>query len=367
MPRTVGHYRRPTNYAGRPSYVQMAKATVWAARKAKRMYASYSRSDSKQSYAKPKAAERKSKARRSRARHRGSKVKRTLSKCCASIKELQREAKSDLGTQITRLRSSGRSLCVVNSVVHTSVYANTNTIMEQAGSNLKYLDPSNPTSLDDVDVDQGIYAHPTNYSVVYNSLKVANNYKIPVNCTVYCMVPKKDTNKSVATSFSDGLADVGNPSISSPLVYVTDSPVFQSLWKIKKKVNKRLLPGEQLIISNSEKNVTYKPSLVDVHSDTYQPSHAACIYFIRNEGALAHDDTSPDTDSQGRTRGGVDWELNQKYIIKYAAGREITNITVTDTSDLPVNTGCVSAKPAAAQQAFSVLPPPPPPEPEPEP
>lgn len=335
MPQSLSRYSRPNTVGRYGSYRNYATIAKFAAKAARSAYNSYT--------SKPKTTYKKT---RSRARSKPKRAKKSL-RCC--VRKLQKQVAKDTGTHIHRLRQTGRSLAVVNQVVHTTVVANTAALMEIAGTDMKYFDSSLPGTLDDVDIAEGTFSHKVLFDTIYSSLTVTNNYGAPCWCTVYICMPKKDTNKSVGLAYTDGLADVGSPPVDSQLVYVTDSPVFRNLWKIVKTTRKKLQPGSGYTTSHTSKNVTYDPSLNDTHSDTFQSKDKALVYLIRVEGVLSHDSTS---DQQGRGKAGVDYEMNRKYIIKYAAGAQLTTIVETDTSDaLPL--GRVSQKPQAGQQNYT--------------
>ncbi len=353
MPTTVS--RRYNNYPSRSGslrqYINLARTTVKAARYARKAYDSHS----KKTYAKPKAPERKARSKKAYQNRKRftipAKTVQCVKSCQKQIRNLQKFVATDRGTHIYRDRFTGRSIVAANRSNHTLVIANTNALMESAGANMRYFDAAVPLIPDEADVSEGTYPHKMLYKNVYNNITCANNYHVPVHCTIYQCTPKVDTNKTPLLAFTQGLADKSLASSDSALVYLTDSEIFKSIWKIHKKVTKRLEPGTQISCTFSKNNVSYSSNLVDDHSDTYQKRHAACVYMIRTEGVLGHDTV---VHEQGRLRGGVDYEINRKWVIEYDAGRAIQTIVAVDISNDFTNTGVVSNQPIVDNQSYGV-------------
>lgn len=267
------------------------------------------------------------------------------------VRELKRTVNNEQGTHITRTRDTGRVLSLVNQSVKTGVDANKASVLETAISVLKYYNPADPANLTTAAGATGTYVRKFRFETIYSSMSIVNNYQVPCKATIYLVEPKGDTSVTPTTAFTDGLTDVGGISSTSPLVYLTDSPVFNELWRIVKSTSKRIEPGRGLTLTHSVKNLLYDPAYHDSHTSTYKKSEAAYSFIIMVEGLLAHDTAA---NEQGISFAGVDYVLDSKWVVKYDAGVDLIQYTITDNSDTFTNAAVMSAKPVADNQSYSV-------------
>ncbi|WP_445720965.1 hypothetical protein [Flavobacterium sp.] len=270
----------------------------------------------------------------------------------SQIRELRRLAESDMGTHIQRKRQTGVITSAVGSSSHNSLATSSITNLEEVIAQLRYYNPSAPSTLVTADGTTGTYQKEFFFNKVYGKLTVRNNYQVPAKVTVYSVSPKADTSIAPSTAFTQGLTDIGNPSNVSPLVYLTDSVQFKDLYKINKTKSKTLMPGQQLVCSHSAKPFQYDPSFVDSHAITYQAKFKAMLWVIRLEGVLGHD--SSVTTEHNLLQAAIDYENEITFQVKYAAGADIHYIHLDDVSDTFTNAGVVSQKPVADNQSYSV-------------
>lgn len=285
-------------------------------------------------------------------RQRRSNKKVTLKKVTKSLREVNRKINSGMGVLTHRQRTTGR---VVNSVAQQAqlniavIHLN---YLESVLGQLRYYDPAAPSALVTADGTTGSYSKQFRLTI-NTKLVLRNNYQVPTKVTVYLCKCKSDTNIDPVTAFTQGLADVGNPSSSSPLTYVSDSPQFKDLWKILKTTKMELSPGAEMKLTHSEKSFTYDPSVQDSHALTYQTEFKSLAYFVRVEGVLGHD-TSVSTE-QGFLQSGVDYCIDKIAKVDYQAGADIEFVYVSDASAATfTNNPVISAKPVVDNQNYSV-------------
>lgn len=274
-----------------------------------------------------------------------------LSKLRRKVDKIARALESERATHTHRERLTFRILANPNEATYTSNSAlGTVSALEGMMSNLRYFNPATNTMVT-ADPSVGDYQRDILIkSLVYNT-KVSNNYQIPCELRIYAMRPRADTNVTPAQYFQQGLADQGNPSVVSPLVYPSDCEILQEQWKVVKSAKKILYPGQSLNLSHSLKEFQYDFSHVDTHATDYQERYNGFSFAYRLEGVLGHDTVQ---DEQGQLQAGVDVQIDTKVVFEYDAGKDIHDITVNDVSDSFTNVGVVSSKPVSDNLFFSV-------------
>lgn len=268
------------------------------------------------------------------------------------VKELKRLAEADTGELIYRDRATDAVLCSVNGTAHSDFVLNSTSHLEGVLAQLRYYNPSVPGTLTTADGATGSFEKEFYFTTCYGNLTCRNNYQVPVDVSIYLVKVKNDTSIIPTTAFTDGLADVGSPTSTSPLVYLTDSPIFNDLWKITNTYKFKLSPGQQKSYSASTPKFMYDPSLTDVHGLVYQRKNKTMAFIVRVEGVIGHDTTA---DEQGCLAAGVDVMFDRTFKVKYQAGADIKYIHVVNSASTFTNGGVVSNKPVSDNQQYSVL------------
>lgn len=277
--------------------------------------------------------------------------KPTVKTLAKAVKKLRIATESDQGVLTYRWRQTYRCLSSVNGQSLTNVPILLNGVLETILAQLRYYNPSTPTTLVTADGASGTFMKDFTFDKIYTSIVCRNNYQVPVKVRVYLCKVKDDTSIEPTTAFSNGLADIGNPSSTSPLVYLTDSPQFTDLWKIHSSEIAQLQPGEEMKMSYTVPTFQYDPSLVDSHNQAYQTRYHGCVFVVRTEGVLGHDTSA---DQQGTLAAGVDIQMDRTFVVKYSAGADIEYLVVNDESDTFTNGGVTSQKPIPDNIAYSV-------------
>lgn len=267
------------------------------------------------------------------------------------LNDMNQLVHNDMGKLVYRLRSTGTLSSAVNQQNQAQIIANSTSTIETVLAQLRYYDPSNPSTLVTASGVTGTFSKDFLITRSYYKLVVQNNYQVPCHVTIYLCRPKEDTSIGPQTAFTEGLTDVGNPSANSTLVYLTDSEIFQDLWKVENSEKKYLQPGEFCTLAVGDKKYTYDPSVVDSHALSYQSQYKAAVYVLRVEGPLCHDSVA---DQQGTGQGGVDYQLNRTFEVEYQAGAQIHYIVSSDTSDTFTNSAVCSNKPVSDNQSYSL-------------
>lgn len=257
-------------------------------------------------------------------------------------------AKAEL---IFKYRNTARCLAAVNQQTHLGVDGNSINNYESVLAQLRFFDSATPGTLVQASGVAGTYNTTYHFKSVYATGMATNNYQVPCVCTLYWLCPKDDTTIDPVTAFTNGLADIGNPSSSSQMVYLSMSPQFGELWKICSSVKRTLMPGQSITSNFAVKDVYYNPSVVDSQTQTYQRKYKCFALVCRVDGVLAHDTSA---DQQGFSQGGVDIMYQCNYKVHYDAGGDLTYVYLQDNSDTFTNGAVISSKPVSDNIGYSV-------------
>lgn len=269
------------------------------------------------------------------------------------VAQLSRIAKADQGTLVYRQRTTLKVTCAVQgSVFLQGANLNSSANMEIVIAELRYYNPLAPATLITADGALGSFSKDFLFDKSHHRCVMRNNYQIPVHVRGYIFGVREDTNLTPVTVFISGLADVGNPSVTSSLVYPTDSRTLNEIWKILKSCNVILQPGQRKILSLTHPKFMYDPSITDTHALSFQRSFHGSNFSCRVEGVIGHDNAV--TTEQGTLQGGVDIQIDSTWNILYPAGSDIKTIIVSDLGSTFTNGGVVCNKPLADNQTFSI-------------
>lgn len=287
-------------------------------------------------------------------RRRRRKVQTFPKKVKKQIKELKRIAEADMGTHIERERSVARALCGVNAMSMSGYSVMGNAAIERMLAKLKYYDIATPATLVTASGVTGTYTKDFYISRCYSKFTARNNYQVPCKVKIFFCTPKTDTSITALSAFTNGLTDAGNPTVTSPLVQLTDSPQFGELWKIASSKSVTLQPGQECVLTNSFKEFQYDPSLVDSQTLAFQPKYGANNVLLRLEGVLGHD--SVEATEQTTLQAGLEVMYETTLECKYAAGIDLYTVSILNNADTTfTNVGVASSKPLADNQSYSVI------------
>lgn len=255
----------------------------------------------------------------------------------AQIRELKRLTESDMGTLTYRKLENGTWDAKQNEQGIQLINGSTNTTVEAALAQLRYYNPSAPSTLVTADGTTGTYNKEFLVRNTHSTLMLKNSFMVPCNVSVYLCRPKRDTSITPSTSWQDGLTDTtASVTTTSILVYPTDSSVFTDLWSIEKKKTYYMPAGKKITCTHSEKAFQYEPSVNDEHALTYQRKNKSFVWMVVIHGDMSHDSVAPST-QLGTTKVSLDYLVINKYVINYAAGADIRFLHV-DTSELTSQT-----------------------------
>lgn len=267
------------------------------------------------------------------------------------VRELRRVAESDMGTLIFRDREASSILASVNEQEASSLVGSSTTLLEEVLAQLRYYNPSAPSSLVTADGATGTYQKEFHFKRNYSRLLLRNNYQVPVKVTIYICSPKGETTISPLTAWTNGLTDISNATYNSTLSYPTDSQQFNDLYKVVKVKRSLLHPGNEYSCSHSTKSFSYDPSLVDSHGLSYHRAFKSFLFLTVVQGVIGHDTSLSE---YGVLASGVDVMLDRTYEVQYAAGADIKYVYVTGNLSAFTNGGVVSNKPVSDNQGYSV-------------
>ncbi len=343
-------YRRgDRQYTYKVTPKQVVDLAGYAVKGAKYAYKTYTEYEP---FAKTKSKQKKVN-RQIRSFKRPAKVYKSVHGLKNQVKELKRIAESNMGTLLYRQRETARVLSGVNGLGQNSFDGSQSTFLELVLAQLRYYDHEAPSALTTASGITGTYQKEFYFSRNYAKIMVRNNYQVPCKVTLYAVTPKGDTSLAPQTAFTQGLSDVGNPTATSPLVYLTDSELFNDLWRIEKSKDFYIMPGTEASLSHSTKSFQYDPSMFDDHNLLYQKKFGSFAFIVRLTGVLAHDTVV--TTEQTTIQAGVDVQIDSTWVVKYAAGVDIKFVFIDNNADATfTNAGITSASPIVDNQSFSL-------------
>lgn len=286
--------------------------------------------------------------------YRRSKRQSFPTKVKSQIRELKRLADSDTGTHIHRRRDTSSITTTLNGVNHGGWNLNTVVFVEDVLAQLRYYDIKIPGTLLQVDGGTGTFQKEFFYPKIHSKFLIRNNYQVPCKGRFYFVRSKADTNITALTAFTSGLTDVGNPTVTDPLVYLTDSILFNDLYRIVDSYPFFLQAGSEKTYTHTDtKGFQFDPSLVDAHALTYQRRYCDLQVIIRLEGVLGHD--TVEVAEQTTMVGKLDILYDVVWEVKYAAGADIKTVTIDNNATSSITTAAVCAnKPVADLQIYSI-------------
>lgn len=277
---------------------------------------------------------------------------RTKNKLKRKVNQLARQVNNNTGTLVYKRLSSDRVVCSINQCNYLNFSSNDISKLEGIVDGLLYFNPATPGTLTTVDATQGSYHKEVEISSTYSKLVCRNNYQVPCEVIVYCIVPKEDTSVNAQTAMTNGFGDIGSGlSGTSIMMYPSDSPEFRRLYKIVSTVKKELAPGQTFSSMFSGPSFQYDPANVDTHALSYQRVYNAHQYLIRVQGVCGHDTVA---DEQGYLAAGVDITLREQVVVKYPAGIDLYRVEHVTALDTFTNSGVVSSKPVSDNIGYSV-------------
>lgn len=278
--------------------------------------------------------------------------KMNIKKLARVVKQVKQQIDNTTGTLVHKLRSTGRSLASGANVISLDQVSafTVSFINDTVMPELRYYDPATPGTYVQANFATGTQSKEVMVKA-FSNLVLRNNYRVPTKVTVWLVRPKQDTSTGVASSVTNGLADIGGVSGTAVLTWPTDSPQFKELFKTLQVKTTVLAPGAQFMLSNKKIPwFRYDPSEFDSQSDTLQPRYFSHQYLIRCEGVLGHDSAQ---DEQGQLRCGVDWMLSTTTFVKYPAGANLIYHVHSIGNDSFTNAGQVSM-PDIEQEQYSL-------------
>lgn len=296
----------------------------------------------------------KAKAKATRKAYKTSKTKivKRQKNLASQVRQLRRIAESDMGTHIHRIRNTTRIISAVNGIRMDSKILNSFTNIEAVIAELRYYNPSAPTTLLNASGATGSYQKEFFFKRVYCNVEARNNYQVPCKVTLYLIQSKDDTSIVGSSSITNGLTDVGSGLVyTDALLYPTDSPQFVDLYRIVKSVKAELKPADKLSISVDCGSFQYDPSLSDSHALEFQRRFKDMQVLVRLEGVIGHDSVA---DEQGILQGAVDVVYDTTYEVNYAAGADIKYITLDNNASSFTNGGLVSSHPVSDNIGYSL-------------
>jgi hypothetical protein len=271
----------------------------------------------------------KKKPRRGKRRRRGT-SSASISRLRSRVSNLEEITRRNIGKYVYKQRAAGLVNSAVSKVRHVGVDGWDINDLGNVIDALPVFDESTGT-FDNVDFTSISDKQEVLFQKNFSKIMLKNNYEAPVEVHLYLVVPRLDTSITPVNAYANGLANVGIASAqdSTEMCYLSDSNQFRSLYRILKKKNRTLGPGQTMELSHDFGKFAYDQSLIDNHSLDYQWKFRCHAYMIRVEGALAHNN-SGSTLEYTRLPSGVDYEIFRKHVVLYEAGMDKETLEIVD-------------------------------------
>lgn len=228
-----------------------------------------------------------------------------------------------------------------------------NSDIDAALANCRFFDPANPGTLITANLSTPTFTQKIRVKASCYAI-IRNNYQVP--CYVqFCIVkPRTSTSTTPTAAWGNGIADSGNPTNTNYLLNISDSSEFKELYRIKKRIYKKLLlPGQQIVVKHNEKAFVYDPSYFDTVTDDYHPKSKTTMLFYRVNGVPMHD-TSVATE-QGIGQAGIDVIHKTTYMVYYnSGGASVNTIVLQNTSSSAFTNAGVVSQQMVDNQPYSV-------------
>lgn len=277
-------------------------------------------------------------------------VRRRARKNSRRLARVERKVNQGLATHTRRTVKVGVQSNLANQCFnHLQVINDKATLAAQFAA-LRYYDTSlnafqthpNPTT---ANVENSyLFTH------IYSTFSLMNNYALPCKVTLYLIEVNGDTSILPTTAITNGALDQGGYNVTSVLSYPTDSNEFKKLFKIVKSKSLVLGPGERFSQSTHIKNVKYSPEFAISHPLNYQKRWKTRFWLTRQQGLQAHEGAG----LQGTANNSLDFMHKQTYVIRYDAGKKLTDYSHDVSSLDPPVAGFVQTTAEQEQTAYTV-------------
>lgn len=263
------------------------------------------------------------------------KICNNFKKLKSDIHEISKKVESGMATLIHRIRNYAAVTVAANAGNHQAWALSDLTTIEDALGQLRYYDPTAPSTLVTADATTGSYQKEVLCTKQSMVVRIRANYQVPIRLAIYVCHIKNDTSILPSTAMSQGAADESNLTATSPLLYPSDIDKLKDLWSVKMYKKCILQPGMEISIPFvSNKSFQYDPSLHDEHNQQYQKRNNSMAIFVRAWGLLAHDTSA---DQQGFQDVKYDYDITRTYEFRYDGGADIKYVYGVDNVDTFTN------------------------------
>lgn len=269
----------------------------------------------------------------------------TRSKLASKISALTKKVNGDLATHTRRtVLSPVIDLTVKNQGYMDHLNACDIAKLDDAISQLRYYDPSNPSVLLTAGGATGDFSRTFTFLNFSAKLVIRNNYNTPFFITLYVVTPKSDLTFDPVQHVQEGLdIQMAVPAdVDAVTSYPTDSDVFNTYWKIRKTVKRYLTPGKETAITYNTGRFEFNPEVADIRSlETYMVKYKSAVFMWKVQTSPAHDSVVPDT--VGLAPAKFDATLYFTSKVQYDAGVALndfsSNISLDEMGFEIINNG----------------------------
>lgn len=272
------------------------------------------------------------------------------------IKDIKKSINADQSKHTYRERNylSMRGYAGYKNVGILNAWSTTN--IETSLANLRYYNPSTPSTLTTASGATGTFSRNIHIKNINAKAVFRNNAQVPCHVKIYLATPKNDTDTTPIGFYSSGGTDqfVGSFATGQPLMNITDCDQVMDNWNMKLLKSKFLDAGRQILVSYNTGQFDYNPSVTDTHNLLYQRHNKAFCYIVEVEGVVGHDSINSNTEV-GTMDCQLDCLATCKTEILYDGGVPLNDFSATNNSQVTfTNAGLTGNKPANDNQAWTL-------------
>lgn len=289
------------------------------------------------------------KKRTSKRKRKGTTVK-TLAK---RVTKLSKSVETGLADLTHRKLSLGTFSTAVGKQLTASVTINNQGAVNDSLSAVPYFDSSTNTIVT-IDASDNASTYQRSYLFKYQSVRVklTNNYTTPCTVDARLVVPTHDTSVTPISAYLAGLIDVGSPDPDGLLTLLSDSQVYNDMWKSQVGKKATIQPGETLVLFAPLGAMNFEIQTAEADSLQFRKDEKPMALMIRLQGPVGHD--SVDSTQLSYLKASLQYEIEVIRKIEYQAGLSIKRfIAVEDNIQTAfTNQGQVAQKPVGGLQGF---------------
>lgn len=277
-----------------------------------------------------------------------------INKLSRQVKDINYTLKHDMAKHTNRRRATGGSSSLHNDETILNLVPISGGSIKTAIANLRYYDPSAPGTLVTANAATGTYSRHITIKNIHSTLRIRNNYHVPMRFEMASFTPRGGTNVNCITAVANSKADnfVGGPIGNPTNLFFSDYEQLKKLYKKEKSSGLRTMnPGSTYEMSFNTGKFDFDPSVFADDPESFQSRFKSLQWLVRHFGELAHDSVNLGTEV-GYSGSSLDFEILTNVEIEYDAGTSLNDISVDSNVSTFTTSAVCANKPSVVVQAL---------------